>query len=67
MVRETGLTLGRWRRQARLVAALERLALGDKIIDVALEMGYESPTAFSTMFRRELGATPSDFFSRRED
>jgi len=67
MVRETGLTLGRWRRQARLVASLERLALGDKIIDVALEMGYESPTAFSTMFRRELGAAPSDFFSRRDD
>lgn len=67
MVRETGLTFGRWRRQARLVASLERLALGRKIIDVALEMGYESPTAFSTMFRRELGAAPSEFFSRSEE
>jgi AraC-like DNA-binding protein len=60
--RETGLTFGRWQRQARLIVALEQLALGRKIIDVALELGYESPTAFSTMFRRELGIAPSAFF-----
>ena len=60
--RETGLTFGRWQRQARLVVALEQLALGRKIIDVALELGYESPTAFSTMFKRELGIAPSSFF-----
>jgi len=44
------------------VVALEQLALGRKIIDVALELGYESPTAFSTMFKRELGIAPSGFF-----
>lgn len=60
--RETGLTFGRWQRQARLVMALEQLALGRKIIDVALTLGYESPTAFSTMFKRELGIAPSGFF-----
>ena len=63
-IRETGLTFGRWQRQARLIAALEQLALGRKIIDVALELGYESPTAFSTMFKRELGIPPSCFFER---
>ncbi|SFN87385.1 AraC-type DNA-binding protein [Formivibrio citricus] len=61
-VRETGLTFGRWQRQARLIAALEQLAIGRKVIDVALELGYESPTAFSTMFKRELGVPPSSFF-----
>lgn len=63
-VRETGLTFGRWQRQARLISALEQLALGRKIIDVALALGYESPTAFSTMFKRELGMPPSGFFER---
>jgi len=65
--KETGLTFGRWLRQARLVAALEQLALGRKVIDVALELGYESPTAFSTMFKRELGLSPSSFFTRLEE
>jgi AraC-like DNA-binding protein len=59
--RETGLSLARWRRQARLIAALEQLALGRRIIDVALDLGYESPTAFSAMFKRELGSSPSNF------
>ena len=28
---------------------------------VALDLGYDSPSAFSAMFRRELGAPPSSF------
>ncbi len=61
-VRETGLSFGRWRRQARLAAALEQLAQGRRVLDVALDLGYESPTAFATMFRRELGQPPSAFY-----
>jgi len=60
--RETGMTFGQWRQQARLLAALERLAAGQKVVDVALEMGYESPSAFATMFRRQFGIPPSAFF-----
>lgn len=60
--RETGMTFGQWRQQARLLAALERLAAGGKVVDVALDMGYESPSAFATMFRRQFGVPPSAFF-----
>lgn len=60
--RETGMTFGRWRQQARLLAALQRLAAGDKVVDVALDMGYGSPSAFATMFRRQFGVPPSAFF-----
>lgn len=60
--RETGMTFGQWRQQARLLQALERLARGDKVIDVALALGYDSPSAFSTMFKRQFGQTPSEFF-----
>ena len=60
--RETGMTFGQWRQQARLLAALERLAAGVKVVDVALDLGYESPSAFSTMFRRQFGVPPSGFF-----
>ena len=60
--RETGMTFGQWRQQARLLLALERIALGEKIIDVALGLGYESPSAFTSMFKKQFGKTPSHFF-----
>lgn len=60
--RHTGMTFGQWRQQARLLAALERIALGEKIIDVAGALGYDSPSAFSAMFRKHFGRTPSRFF-----
>ena len=62
-VKETGLTFGQWRQQARLLRALELLATGEKVIDVALALGYDSPSAFATMFRRQFDQTPSQFFS----
>lgn len=63
-LKETGLSMGMWRRQARLMLALERLASGRKVIDVAMEMGYANPGAFATMFRKELGIAPSSLFAK---
>lgn len=60
--RETGLTFGQWRQQARLIRALEFLAKGQKIVDVALSLGYSSPSAFATMFRQQFGVPPSTYF-----
>ena len=61
--KETGMTFGQWRQQARLLRALELLASGEKVIDVALALGYESPSAFATMFRRQFDQSPSEFFA----
>lgn len=61
-LRETGMTFGQWRTQARLLIALERLAAGDKVVDVALDLGYESQSAFATMFKKQFGVSPSRFF-----
>lgn len=60
--RETAMTFGQWRQQARLLVALERLAAGERVVDVALAVGYDSPAAFSTMFKRQLGVSPAGFF-----
>jgi AraC-like DNA-binding protein/quercetin dioxygenase-like cupin family protein len=65
-VKETGMTFGQWRQQARLLRALELLATGRKVIDVALALGYESPSAFATMFRKQFDQTPSQFFAEAE-
>lgn len=59
---QPGMTFGRWRQQARLLRALERLATGEKVIDVAVELGYESPSAFASMFRKQFRETPGWFF-----
>jgi AraC-like DNA-binding protein/quercetin dioxygenase-like cupin family protein len=61
--RETGLTFGRWRQQARLLLALKRLAHGEKILSVALDHGYTSQSAFTAMFKRHFGVVPSAFYS----
>jgi AraC-like DNA-binding protein len=58
---ELGITYGKWRTQARLLVALEELALGRSILNVALDAGYSNPSAFSAMFRREFGIAPTAF------
>lgn len=63
--RETGLSFGHWRAQARLLAALARLAAGEKITSVALDLGYDSPSAFAALFRRHFGVPPSQYFTGR--
>jgi AraC-like DNA-binding protein/quercetin dioxygenase-like cupin family protein len=61
--KETGLSFAQWRRQARLLAALQRLAAGARIIDVALDAGYASQSAFTAMFRKHFGMPPSAFYA----
>lgn len=60
--RELGMSFAQWRAQARLLRALERLAGGEKVINVAAALGYENASAFTRMFRRHFGQAPSRFF-----
>lgn len=60
---ETGLSFRQWRQQAILLWALQRLALGASVTSVALDLGYGSPSAFSHMFRKALGTSPSAYFT----
>ncbi|RSC26095.1 MULTISPECIES: AraC family transcriptional regulator [Pseudomonas] len=56
---QTGLSFGQWRQQACLMAAVTRLAAGEAVTRVALDLGYDSPSAFSSMYRRVMGEAPS--------
>ncbi|MCA4045893.1 AraC family transcriptional regulator, partial [Pseudomonas aeruginosa] len=62
--RETGLSFVQWLRRMRLLASLDALAAGHSILEVALDLGYDSQSAFSAMFRRTLGVSPSLYFGR---
>ncbi len=59
--KETGCTVGRWRQQARLLHAVRLLAEGLSVNRVAMDAGYESTSAFITMFKKALGQTPGQF------
>jgi AraC-like DNA-binding protein len=62
--RETGMSLRAWRHRLRLFLALEWLCAGRSITEVALALGYASPSAFTYMFRRETGSSPSAWLAR---
>lgn len=66
MIRETGLTFGRWRQQLHLVVALRELASGATVQTVADKLGYESVNAFITMFKKAMGSTPAQYFTQRK-
>jgi len=59
---ETGMSFGRWCQQARMLNALGLLAEGRSVLNVALDCGYQSPSAFAAVFRRTLGKTPREYF-----
>jgi AraC-like DNA-binding protein len=59
---ETGMTFRQWRRQARLLAALERLAAGGPVTSVAYDVGYDGLSAFVEAFRQAFGVTPGRYF-----
>jgi AraC-like DNA-binding protein/quercetin dioxygenase-like cupin family protein len=61
---ETGLSFGAWRQQARVLEAMGRLGSGEPVTQVALDLGYESVSAFSAMFHRATGGSPSQFRGR---
>lgn len=65
-VAETGMSFGRWRQQARIQHAVRRLAEGAPVSRVAHECGYQSVSAFVSMFRRTLGATPGRYASGQD-
>ncbi len=60
----TGYGIGEYIRNRRLYqAALDLLGTDDKVIDIALRYGYETPESFTKAFSRFHGASPSQIRS----
>ncbi|MEZ5805355.1 MAG: helix-turn-helix transcriptional regulator [Rhizobiaceae bacterium] len=64
--RQTNLSLSTWRQQACIFAALPRLAEGQPVTRVALDLGYDSVPAFTTMFRRMTGISPRRYLQKKK-
>ena len=55
----TGWTIAEYIRYRRLyLAALDVIAAGDKVIDIAYKYGYETPESFTKAFTRFHGVSP---------
>lgn len=63
VLQETGLTFGRWRQQLHILIALRQLSEGATVQQVAGNLGYDSVTAFITMFKKALGQPPGRYFA----
>ncbi|MGX1306466.1 AraC-like DNA-binding protein [Amorphus suaedae] len=63
--RETGMSFGRWRQQLAVVLAVQWMAGGATIQQVAADLGYESGPSFVTMFKKALGTPPGRYMAER--
>jgi len=63
---ELGTSFAAWRQQLRLARAVDLMGRGLPLAEVAAEVGYAAPAAFSTMFKRALGVPPSRFTGEPE-
>ena len=61
--RDVGLSFESWRRQARLMKAIELLVAGHSVKEAAYEVGYRRTSTFVEMFRHTMGTTPKAWTS----
>ena len=54
------MSFGEWKAQLLLLEAQVRLAQGQSSSRIASALGYASHAAFSAMFRKATGLTPSE-------
>jgi AraC-like DNA-binding protein len=60
----TGMTFVAWRQQVCLLEATARLSHGASITDVALALGFSSSSAFTSVFRRNVGEAPARYLAK---
>lgn len=58
---ETNMSFRQWRLQLRLVEGLARLMEGQQVKAVALDLHYNSPSAFVSAFRKHFGMSPKRY------
>jgi AraC-like DNA-binding protein len=65
LVKETGLSFGRWRQRLHVTLAIQRMARGASVRQVATDLGYGSASSFVTMFKKALGTSPARYMAHR--
>ena len=58
---DSGMSLGRWCQQARLLKSVHLLASNETVAETAFRSGYAGPSAYIHAFRSHFGVTPSSW------
>jgi AraC-like DNA-binding protein len=58
---ETGMSFVAWRQRARVIQAVKLLNSGASVTDVAFSVGYESLSAFISVFKQITGVSPAQY------
>ena len=56
---ECGMSFIRWRQRTRLIHGMQRLAERQSATNAALDAGCSTISAFISLFRKQLGTTPT--------
>lgn len=67
LLQEIGMSFGRWRHQLHVILAVQRIASGESVKTVALELGYENASSFVNMFRKTLGKPPVRYLAEHRE
>ncbi len=60
---DVGMDFESWRRQARLMKAVELLISGASVKEVSFSVGYRQPATFVKLFKATFGTTPKNWVS----
>lgn len=60
-IKDTGFSFRTWKQRARICASLDLLANGLSVKQVAYQLGFSCPAAFTAAFRSLLHSTPRNF------
>ncbi|KAF2327965.1 AraC family transcriptional regulator [Flavobacterium ginsenosidimutans] len=66
-IKELGMNFSDWRTRMKLLEAIKRLGEKQSIKEIALDLGYETASAFIYMFKKHLGTTPSNYILEDEN
>ena len=61
---EVGISLARWRNQVKMITAVQLLAIGRSVTDIAFDLGFESVSSFICSFRHYFGESPGQYRTR---
>ncbi|WP_372762012.1 helix-turn-helix transcriptional regulator [Pseudoalteromonas sp.] len=64
--KETGMTFGKWRTQLHIIIALQALSKQQGVQQVSELLGYESVSAFITMFKKVMKKSPMRYINDLE-
>ncbi|MEM8792878.1 MAG: helix-turn-helix transcriptional regulator [Pseudomonadota bacterium] len=58
---EAGMSFVAWRQQLLVLLAIEKLASGEPVTRIAIDLGFASTSGFTAMFKRTTGIAPSAY------